>query len=141
MATLTTDSQMVSYSVSNNGQTNQTRASVMKNDTLTENEAYQESEQPVYSCIEPLSDPIIPTSQNPAYGEVPTRAEDYCIPGEMDGETGVVTTRNEAYATSQLPGSNQDPSIPTTENQAYTSVSDNTERVKDEETYDYVREL
>ena len=36
------------------------------------------------------------------------------------------------------PGSNPDPSLPTTENQAYTSVSADTERVRDEETYNYV---
>ena len=36
------------------------------------------------------------------------------------------------------PGSNPDPSIATTENQAYTSVSADTERVKIEETYDSI---
>ena len=88
--------------------------------------------------------PIILSSQNPAYGEVPTRAkddQDYYINEEMDGATGVMTRPNEAYASHNLTGSNPDPSIPTTENQAYTSVSADTERVRGEETYDYVREL
>ena len=59
----------------------------------------------------------------------------------MGGAMGVMTRPNEAYVSHNLTGSNPDPSIPTTENQAYTSVSADTERVRDEETYDCVREL
>ena len=52
---------------------------------------------------------------------------------------------NDAYcnidSSSCVTGSLDDTSIPTTRNEAYTSVSTNTERVDSEETYDYVTNL
>ena len=46
----------------------------------------------------------LPISQNPAYGEVPTRAEDdqdYYVNEGMGGAVEVRITRNEAYGTSR----------------------------------------
>ena len=152
----------MSYSVSNDEQIQQTRA---------------DDDHPI--------GPIILLTQNPAYGEVHTRAEDdqtranttnnhpvkqehnksvsnfinlpndsevleraeddqhYYINEEMGRAIEVITRSNEAYISNNLIGSNPDPSIPTIDNQAYTSVSADTERVRDEEIYDYiyVREL
>ena len=98
------------------------------------------------------TDSDIPTSQNAAYGDVPTSTttnneEDYYT-NEGLNNPGISMMKNEAYgdisgqsSSSHVTGSLDGTSIPTTRNEAYTSVSTNTERVDTEETYDYVRYL
>ena len=61
-------------------------------------------------------------SQNPAYGKVPTRAEDdqdYYVNEGMGGATKMRMTRNEAYGTSRQPRSDNGTS---TENQTHTNT-------------------
>ena len=55
----------------------------------------------IENCLDNVTE--LPTSQNPAYGKVPTRAEDdqdYHGNEGMGGAAEVRTTRNEAYGTS-----------------------------------------
>ena len=73
----------------------------------------------------------LPISQNPAYGKVPTRAEDdqdYYVNEGMGGAAEVRITRNEAYGTSRQPRSDNGTS---TENETHINTGAN-------DTYDYV---
>ena len=72
----------------------------------------------------------LPISQNPAYGKVPTRAEDdqdYYVNEGMGGAAEVRMTRNEAYGTSRQPRSDNGTS---TENETHINTGAN-------DTYDY----
>ena len=111
--------------------------------TMKTNEAYDTTKQPqmaqlTYDYIANPSavshDP--PTILNQAYGDV-TTTKDSVIATDANklsatGEVGMI--RNEAYVGVRQSSSDNDPSIPTTENEAYTSVTSNTELE-----YDYVR--
>ena len=88
--------------------------------STSKNEAYGKFEETAFTNdVLPSRD--LPTSQNVAYGDIPTS--------------------NTQSFSSRVTGSLDATSIPTTRNEAYTSVSTNTERVDTEETYDYVRNL
>ena len=111
--------------------------------TMKTNEAYGTTKQPQmaqlsYDYVANHSavshDP--PTILNQAYGDV-TTTKDSVIATDANklsatGEVGMI--RNEAYVGVRQSSSDNDPSIPTTENEAYTSVTSNTELE-----YDYVR--
>ncbi len=109
------------------------------------NEAYGTTKQPqmaqlTYDYIDNPSavshDP--PTTLNPAYGDV-TTSKDSVIATDanrLSGTAEAAKIRNEAYVGVRQSSSDNGPSIPTAENEAYTSVTANTEH---EETYDYVR--
>ena len=67
----------------------------------------------------------LPISQNPAYGKVPTRAEDdqdYYVNEGMGGAVEVRITRNEAYGTSRQPRSDNGTS---TENETHINTGTN----------------
>ena len=122
--------------------------------TLT-NEAYGKIKEGTSAHEEYVDDPgngpRIITSQNIAYGDISTsttRYDDsyYVNEGLNDPSSSMI--ENEAYgdisgqgSSSRVTGSLDNTSIPTTRNEAYTSVSTNTERVDTEETYDYVTNL
>ena len=71
-----------------------------------------------YYVNEGINNPGISMMQNEAYGDITGQSSSSRVTGSLDGT-----------------------SIPTTRNEAYTSVSTNTERVDTEEPYDYVRYL
>ena len=100
----------------------------------------------------PMSCRDLPTSQNVAYGDIPTSTttgdepDYYASEGLNDPCSSMI--ENEMYddigrqsSSSRVTGSLDANSIPTTRNETYTSVSTNTERGDTEETYDYVRNL
>ena len=60
--------------------------------------------------------------------------QDYYVNEGMGGAAEMRIKCNEAYGSMEQPDSFPDPSTPTIENQAYTSVSADTEIVRDEET-------
>ena len=117
------------------------------------NEAYGKHEEATstgedsYCCVNDHANvPKILTSQNVAYGDIPTSTtrNDEQVNEELNNP-GMTMTENEAYgdtsrqiSSSRDTGSLDDNSIPTTRNEAYTGVSTNTESVDTEETYDYV---
>ena len=101
--------------------------------TMQTNEAYGTTKQPqmaqlTYDYIDPSAvshDP--PTISNQAYGTTKDSGT---------AEVAMDKIRNEAYVGVRQSSSDNDPSIPTTENEAYTSVTANTDP---EDAYDYVR--
>ncbi len=110
--------------------------------TMTTNDAYGTTKQPqiaqlTYDYIDNPSavshDP--PTILNPAYGDVTTTIDSVIATraNQFSGTAEVAMIRNEAYVGVRQSSSDNDPSIPTTENDAYTSVTANTEP------YDYIR--
>ena len=117
------------------------------------NEAYRKYEEATstgedsYCCVnDHANDPKILTLQNVAYGDIPTATtkNDEQV-NEGLNNPGMTITQSEAYgdtirqiSSSRGTGSLDDTSIPTTRNEAYTSVSTNTESVDTEGTYDYV---
>ncbi len=104
--------------------------------TMTINEAYDTTKQPPYDYIvNPLAvshDP--PTILNQAYG---TNKESVIATdaSNLNGTAEIAMIRNKAYVGVRQSNSDNDPSIPTTENEEYTlySVTANTE------SYDYIR--
>ena len=110
--------------------------------TMTTNKAYGTTKQPqmaqlTYDYIDNPSavshDP--PTILNPAYGDVTTSKDSVSTTdaNRLSGTAEVAMIRNEAYVGVRQLSSDNGPSIPTTENEAYTSVTANTEP------YDYIR--
>ena len=153
---------VVLYSAVN--QTNEQHDQIKQNpyydtiDPMTElststNEAYGKHKEATatgedsYCCVnDHANDPKILTSQNVAYGDIPTsttRNDEQVNEGLNNPRMAI--TQSEAYgdtsrqiSSSRGTGSLDDTrSIPTTRNEAYTSVSTNTESVDTEETYDY----
>ncbi len=127
---------------------NEHRASLQtsRNEPSTkENEAYGKfTEETIDECdyvfnsLAETYDPSI--TQNQAYGDVATAeysviATDDNIVNGFSGTAEMAMIRNEAYVEIRQSSSDNDPSIPTTENEAYTSVTADTEV---EEIYDYV---
>ena len=112
--------------------------------SMKTNEAYGTTKQPQMAqltydyIVNPLAvshDP--PTILNPAYGDVTTKNSVIATDANtLSGAAEVAMIRSEAYVGVRQSSSDNGPSIPTTENEAYTSVTANTEP---EETYDYVR--
>ena len=102
--------------------------------------------EPEYYLDDELNNPGSSMIENEAYGDIPTstiKKDDQVNEGLNN--PGMTMTRNEAYgdtsrqiSSSRGTGSLDDTSILTTRNEAYTSVSTNTESVDTEETYDYV---
>ena len=76
-----------------------------------------------------------PTILNPAYGDVTTSKDSVSTTdaNRLSGTAEVAMIRNEAYVGVRQSSSDNGPSIPTTENEAYTSVTASTEP------YDYIR--
>ena len=121
--------------------------------STSKNEAYGEFEEATFTIdVLPSNVRDLPTSQNVAYGDIPisTTTNDepdyYVNEGLNDPHSSMI--ENETYNdiegqsfSSRVTGSLDAASIPTTRNEAYTSVSTNTERADTEETYDYVRNL
>ena len=121
--------------------------------STSKNEAYGKFEEATFTNdVLPSNVRDLPTSQNVAYGDIPTSTTtddepDYYVnEGLNDPRSSMI--ENETYddidgqsSSSRVTGSLDATSIPTTRNEAYTSVSTNTERVDTEETYDYVRNL
>ena len=107
------------------------------------------NDKPDYYVNEGLNDPHLSMIKNEAYGDIPastTRNDEQVNKGSNN--SGMSMTQNEAYgdtsrqiSSSSGTGSLDATSIPTTRNEAYTSVSTNTESVDTEEIYDYVRYL
>ncbi len=113
--------------------------------TMTTNKAYGTTKQPqmaqlTYDYITNPSAVSHDTSTilNPAYGDVTTTKDSVIAtdPNQFSGTQEEGMIRKEAYVGVRQSSSDNGPSIPTTENEAYTSVTANTEL---EETYDYVR--
>ena len=118
--------------------------------STSENEAYGKFEETTFTndvLHSNVSD--LPSSQN---DDIPTSTitndePDYYVnEGLNDPRSSMI--ENKTYddiegqsSSSRVTGSLDDTSIPTTRNEAYSSVSTNTERVDTEETYDYVRNL
>ncbi len=111
-------------------------------ETMTTNNAYGTTKQPqmaqlTYDYIANPSavshDP--PTILNPAYGDVNTTTDSVIATdaNRLSVTAEVAMIRNEAYVGVRQSSSDNGPSIPTTENEAYTSVTANTEP------YDYIR--
>ena len=110
--------------------------------SMKTNEAYGTTKQPqmaqlTYDYIDNPSavshDP--PTILNPAYGDVNTTTDSVIATdaNRLSVTAEVAMIRNEAYVGVRQSSSDNGPSIPTTENEAYTSVTANTEP------YDYIR--
>ena len=119
--------------------------------STSKNEAYGKFEEATFTNdILPSRD--LPTSQNVAYGDIPTSTTtndepDYYVNEGLNDPRSVMI-ENETYddierqsSSSRVTGSLDATSIPTSRNEAYTSISTNTERADTEETYDYVRNL
>ena len=119
--------------------------------STSKNEAYGKFEEATFTNdILPSRD--LPTSQNVAYGDIPTSTTtndepDYYVNEGLNDPRSVMI-ENETYddierqsSSSRVTGSLDATSIPTTRNEAYTSISTNTERADTEKTYDYVRNL
>ena len=137
---LTTGSSLAAYkstieehSVSNSN-TLDIKFSTEPTSVLEKNEAYGTlAEVPakafdyVENCLEDSH--RLSISPNPAYGEVSSRAEDdqdYCIPKEVGGATGVVTEVAEnslRHDSSQELSKASDSIVPTSKNLAYGEVS------------------
>ena len=102
--------------------------------TMTTNKAYDTTKQAqmaqlTYDYVANHSavshDPDPPTILNPAYGDV-TTTKDSVIATDANGLSGtteVPMIRNKAYVGVRQLSSDNYPSIPTTENEAYTSVT------------------
>ena len=119
--------------------------------STSKNEAYGKFEEATFTNdVLPSNVKDLPTSQNVAYGDIPTSTTtndepDYYVNEGLNDPRSVMI-ENETYddienSSSRVTGSLDATSIPTTRNEAYSSVSTNTERVDTEETYDYVRNL
>ena len=119
--------------------------------TTSKNEAYGKFEEATFTNdVLPSRD--LRTSQNVAYGDIPTSTTtndepDYYVseglidPGSSMIENEINDVIEGPSPSSRVTGSLDATSIPTTRNEAYSSVSTNTERADTEETYDYVRNL
>ncbi|XP_064406811.1 uncharacterized protein LOC135351673 isoform X2 [Halichondria panicea] len=126
-------------------QTNRIDNNIDREPSIKENEAYGKfTEETIDECdyvfnsLAETYDPSI--TQNLAYGDVATTeysviATDDNIVNGFSGTAEVAMIRNEAYVEIRQSSSDNDPSIPTTENEVYTSVTADTEV---EEIYDYV---
>ena len=96
--------------------------------TITTNEAYGTTKHPQMAQLtcNYIANPLVvhdpPTILNKAYGDV-TTTKDSVIANKLSGTAEVGMIRNEAYVGVRQSSSDNDPSIPTTENEAYTSVS------------------
>ncbi len=108
--------------------------------TITTNNAYGTTKQPqlTYDYIANHNSAVShdpPTILNPAYGDVTTTKDSVIAtdPNRLSGTQEEGMIRNEAYVGVRQSSSDNGPSIPTTENEAYTSVTANTEP------YDYIR--
>ena len=92
--------------------------------SVTKKEEYEKLTQ--VSQLDNVYDSVYTTQKNAS-----------TVQGQVYSDTDYYTSEG-LVGGGNKPGSNPDPSIPTTENQAYTSVSADTERVRDEEIYDCV---
>ncbi len=115
--------------------------------STNENEAYGKFTEATQIAdydyvLNPLAETYDPsTTQNLAYGNVATAeystiANDDNVVKVLGVTAEVLMIRNEAYVGVRQLSSDNDPSIPTTENEAYTSVTANTDP---EDAYDYVK--
>ena len=122
--------------------------------STSKNEAYGKFEEATFTNVvlpSNVRDPM--TLQNVAYGDIPPTSTttndepDYYV-NEGLNDPHSLMIENETYndikgqsSSSHVTGSLDAASIPITRNEAYSSVSTNTERADTEETYDYVRNL
>ena len=132
------------------GQSSSSSVTGSLDDTTTRNEAYGKFEDTAFTNdVLPSNVKDLPTSQNVAYGDIPTSTTtndepDYYVnEGINDSCSSMI--ENETYddiegqnSSSRVTGSLDDTN---TRNEAHSSVSTNTEGVDTEETDDYVRIL
>ena len=98
----------------------------VRSSAITNNKAYGKFAQVNQPLPDNVYDSVYTTQKNAS-----------TVQGQVYSDTDYYTNEG-LVGGGNKPGSNPDPPIPTTENQAYTSVSADTERVRDEETYDFV---
>ena len=98
----------------------------MHSSAITNNEAYGKFAQVNQPLPDNVYDSVYTTQKNAS-----------AVQGQVYSDTDYYTNER-LVGGGNKSGFNPDPSIPITENQAYTSVSADTERVRGEETYDYI---
>ena len=141
-ATSTGDDPYYSVAVHANDPRIPTSQNIAYGDIPTSNTT---NDEPDYYVNEGLNDSRSSMIENEAYVDIPTSTtrNDEQV-NEWSNNPGMTMTQNEAYGytrrqkfSSRVTGFLDATSIPTTRNEAYTSVSTNTERADTEETYDY----